>query len=527
MDQIKSIGRLMGKHGFWVGCVLIVCVSIAAWYMSRGKLDEDFESQQSAITTKINAVKSLSSKQAHPNTHSNEQMDALNDNVMQLVLNAWQKQFSHQENILVWPRELRSDFIAAVRPLKPIEAKVDFPTPPSQELKIDYKARYANYVANLLPRLANEIGAKWQTGRRATTTSGMSRAEQARLAAEEAKIIVEWTSKDQARLLANHFNWSKQRDGRPTTLQILYAQEDLWVLTALMKIIRATNGDIESRHEAVVKTVESVMIGRGAIGRSGKVTRLKSESTVGGMDMSTGMESSAAMGNEFDNAYDATGSGAATGATAATPASRDPGNGRYVDNDYQPLTAERLRTAFQSENAEDAFLVVAKRMPVRLNLVVDQRKLHRLLAECGNSALPVEVRQVRVNRKGATTNPGSYGMDMGAGMDMGSGMDMGGGDMGGGDEYTEDYGLDMEMGDESDSGLLSGDPYGSGGGDSYGTGQSVTRTAISSESTYDMPVEIYGIIYIYNPVDRQKLGIEELESADTGEPTEPAPTSAG
>ena len=27
-------------------------------------------------------------------------------------------------------------------------------------------------------------------------------------------------------------------------------------------------------------------------------------------------------------------------------------------------------------------------------------------------------------------------------------------------------------------------------------------------SSYDVDLEIYGIIYIYNPVDRKKLGIE-------------------
>ena len=46
-------------------------------------------------------------------------------------------------------------------------------------------------------------------------------------------------------------------------------------------------------------------------------------------------------------------------------------------------------------------------------------------------------------------------------------------------------------------GMMSGMGGGTGG-----------RAALNTESPYDAIVEIYGIIYIYNPVDPAKLGIE-------------------
>jgi hypothetical protein len=93
-------------------------------------------------------------KACAPNEHSNVQMDRLLDEALQKVIDAWQTQYSHQETILRWPRELGSDFVNAVRPLKPIELKVEFPTPQPQELKVDFRQRYANYVERLLPKLA-------------------------------------------------------------------------------------------------------------------------------------------------------------------------------------------------------------------------------------------------------------------------------------------------------------------------------------------------------------------------------------
>ena len=206
----------------------------------------------------------------------------------------------------------------------------------------------------------------------------------------------------------------------------------------------------------------------------------------------------------------------------------DPANYRYVDNEYHPLPAQRVREAMRAGTPEDAFLVVAKRMPIRLRLIVDQRKLHRLLAEFGNSALPVEIRQVRVNRAGSSGGGmmggyggGSYGSSYGGGYseEMGS---YGGGMgemMGAGSSGGYDYGSESETGYGMPTPQYgSEEGYGMGGmtyGGDYGstTGANIKdRKEVSSTTNYDVPVEVYGIIYIYNPVDEQKLGIEQPPS---------------
>jgi hypothetical protein len=304
MDQVKTILRALSKHMFWIGCGVIMVVSMFSWYAARSGLKAEFTENLGKIKTSFSSADTLKKKPAPPNEHSNVEMDRLLDDALQKVVQAWQKQYSHQEMILRWPPELLDDFITKVRPLKPIELKVEFPTPPHQELKVDFRQRYANYVERLLPKLAVLINSRWMPGRTITdmeqmgatpgtipgTVPGTTPAA-GQVAGPKPPLVI-WEGQDQARLFGVHFDWSKQPDSAPTTLQVLYAQEDLWVLTALMYILRNTNGEIESRHEAVVKTIESVMIGRSAVGRAGQVVMLAGPTPMSGGEgmYPTGME---------------------------------------------------------------------------------------------------------------------------------------------------------------------------------------------------------------------------------------------
>lgn len=558
MDQVKAFARAAMKHVFWIGCGLILAGSMTTWYMARDSLHKEFEKNQGDIKAKYTSVAGLQKKQDPPNEKSHQEMDKLVNNTLNLVLKAWEYQYSRQDTILRWPKDLREDFVTAVRPLKPIEAKVDFPTPAGQELKVDFRRRYAMYVGNLLPRLADVVGTTWQVGRTGGGMPGMPgmpgmtganpnlTPEERQKLAQQKPPIVFWDPQDQARLVGLHFDWSKQADSSPTTLQLLYAQEDLWVLTALMYIIRQTNDKAESRHEAVVKTIETILIGRHAPPRAGQVIRLGGGGMGGGMPgMDAGMPGGDMYGSAGAPGMDA-GSGSAMpaagmpagGAEAMTApggdagmpgmpgmpgmgaVSLDPAEGRYVDNQYQALKADTLRSALRAETTADAFLVVAKRMPVRMRLVVDERKLPRLLAQFGNAFLPVEVRQVRINRG---KDAGGGGFDM---------MNMGGGMMGGSPGMGAEYGMPgggmmgtmpgMDTTSGMDAGMGMGyTPPGMGGGGypspDYGMGMGMPgqeqnlkdRTTVASTSAHDVPVEIYGIIYIYNPVDEKKLGLEQ------------------
>lgn len=586
MDQLKTALQAVAKYSFWLICGVVVALSVAGWFLARSSLGKQLDANLGGITGKYQTVSTIQGKQNHPNDKTREGMQKLVAGLQQSVVNAWEAQYAHQSSILLWPAELGDDFVAAVRPLTPIEVKVPPPAPQTPELlKVDFRQRYANYVENLLPHLAEVIGAKWVAKAGTSGMPGMGMAPEMGMpemgvgpmgpmppggAAKpgvppEKPPVVLWSPTDQSQLLMNHFDWSGQPGQAPTTLQLLYAQEDLWVLRALVGIFRKANGDIESRHEAVVKTIESILIGRAAVGRAGQVMRLQTGSAgMPGMEgMGAGMygpggegpgpmgEGGAAPGmggpmppggeHMMPGAMPGTmpgtmgpgpmapgmeGPGGMPGGMPGGRAVGDPANYRYVGNDYLPLTADKVRTAAKSENPEDAFYAVAKRMPIRLRLLVDQRKLHRLLTECGNSLLPVEIRQVRINRKGGGGAGDSF-------MTPSMGMPSGG--------YGGEMGAAPEMGGMAGfGGPMAGAPGFGGpgyGGPGYGgpemgampgmnVGDMRGRVQVSSTSAYDLPVELYGIIYIYNPVDKTRLGLDQnAPVAATAAPG--APTTSG
>ena len=205
MDQVKAFARAAAKHVFWIGCGLILAGSMASWYLARQSLHKEFEKNQGDIKSKFTAVKGLQGKKDPPNQKSHQEMDKLVDNTLKLVLQAWQLQYSQQDAILRWPLDLKEDFVSAVRPLKPIEAKVDFPTPANQELMVDFRRRYAGYVGNLLPRLADVVGTTWQVSRNATGgmggmmggTSTLTPEEMQKLAQQKPPVVL-WDPQDQS-----------------------------------------------------------------------------------------------------------------------------------------------------------------------------------------------------------------------------------------------------------------------------------------------------------------------------------------
>ena len=64
---------------------------------------------------------------------------------------------------------------------------------------------------------------------------------------------------------------------------------------------------------------------------------------------------------------------------------------RYVDDKGQPLPASDPEYPYVKQPFAEF-----KMMPIRMSLVMDERRLPKLLVECGNSNMPIEVRRVRV-----------------------------------------------------------------------------------------------------------------------------------
>jgi len=197
------------------------------------------------------------------------------------------------------------------------------------------------------------------------------------------------------------------------------AQEDLWVYEALLRVVKNTNRGATKTYNAPIKRIDALQIGQEVpvvgkkAGASGKGTTKSGESK-----QSDSKESGLAAG-------------------------------RYVDNAGNPLQAGQ-----QHPFAE------FKIMPIRMQLLMDQRRIHRLLVECVNSNMPIEVRVLRLRP---------------------------------GEQQELDLAALAEKGAD-------------GGRPAKASATSEESTAEKQSVTHDLPIEVQGVIYIYNPPDEGKLG---------------------
>ena len=189
--------------------------------------------------------------------------------------------------------------------------------------------------------------------------------------------IVDWVDADQKNKSSS--NACQQRPGH---LDIMMAQEDLWVYETLLKVIRNTN-NVGPDQAALQKTGSTTKWP--ASSKSWRWTSARTPSSAGASARQPlfNLPSEAAHGRR------ATAGRAvpAVSRTAARPRFRVVLRlaGRYVDDKGKPLA-----DAHQQPYNE------FRMMPINLKVVIEQREIPRLLAECANSAMRIDVRRVRI-----------------------------------------------------------------------------------------------------------------------------------
>ena len=455
MDQLKEFWGLFRRQHFWFLAPVILILAVVGWVMASGQVTDSVKSQISTIGGHFSKARQVTSVNTHDGGHPNETwaagMEQLIANRRQKVEEAWQTKWQRQQKILTWPDDAfgpNTDAKQKAEKLRPIE-KVDINT--DDVFTLYELGQYKRFAREQLPRLAEKIGSVWNPSRRAGSgrrgNEGNFNNED-----EEQTQIVLWNPQNQAEIDAN-FDWG---DAVPSTLEVLYAQEDIWVLNAIVDIIKTVNGDARTRATASIKEIVSLRYGKDVQKQTFRITPPKplrgGDPTGGddddddvGMDYDTGEP-------ETDNSLDFNEGGDNQG----EPTKVHPAIGRYVDADYQPINdQEALLTS----------VAVAKRIPVRLRVIMDQRHINQLLVACANSELTCEVQQLRINpREGVSASR------------------FGGGGGGGFASHSGSFG--NQRGYEG------------------GLGGSRSAQTLENIATFDRVVEIYGIIYIFNPVSK-------------------------
>jgi uncharacterized membrane protein YgcG len=485
MDKIRNFFRVVYQQRFWLLCGIAPIVAAVCWKLASGALQAEFAANQSKITGKFGDMQKISQTTPHGNDDVNAGELAQAKIVKGNVLKLWQQLYDWQrDSVLKWPETLGEAF------LKNIENK-QFGDP---GINPDLRNIYWNYIKKRFPKLVAIVdarkmaeadltsggggrgefgGGRFESGGRGEMPGMMGTALE-----EEEDFIVEWPSQGELRM---KLDFPRQ----PSPLQIWVTQEDLWVYETLLHVIANTNRAKGATRpdNAAVRVIFSLQVGReAAIASMTKGQILMPPSADGGF---AGGE--AGMGMEGDPMMMSRGEGMGMGMAAdGTEVSLDTMllSMRYIDEEGKAVDG----------TVDSASAGQFRKLPVRMQLMMDQRWLPVLLVECANATLPIEVRRVSLNA--SKSGVGFEGAMAGAAASMGMGM---GGSRG---EFAG-YGGGMTGGRGE---------FGSGGG---GAGFQMPTGPGTSELA---EVEVQGFVYIYNPPNLTELTLP-------GEEAEPAPES--
>ena len=272
-------------------------------------------------------------------------------------------------------------------------------------------------------------------------------------------------------------------------------QQDLWVLEAMFNVIRELNGDSNAIDTSAIKQIDHIGIGREGTAQLGELhpvdRRLapkadEDPAAVGSSGAGVaGQRGSGQSDSQYElvfsedeiledpeGGYNRSGSTESSDGTEA--AGLPPFHNMYVDTKFEPIASEEVLKVVEGSELPESHLelIIAKRLPVRIGLRMDERKISDFMAACINSPFSFEIQQVRINRH----SPG------------GEVIALGGGPVTAASKNNEDRGKSFDE---------------------------VSR--VETRTNYDVNVEFFGIIKIYNPVRadliRKAAGLEEAEGA--------------
>jgi hypothetical protein len=490
--------------------------------MATASVASDVKSKAAKIEDTFKKVQTIAGTTNHPNQTYLEGLKQEEAKLKEKVLAAWKTLYDQQQEKNPWPDVLGDQFLAMIRDLKP-----------SDEIPYNFRGRYQNFIQEYLPKLKKEVD--WRHPKEGAEAVAAAAGGEKQI---EMEGIVDWDAGDIKKLEAK-FEWKET----PSDLRIKLAQEDLWVMLSLLRIIKNTNENVTEHSKAAIKHIDALDIGANAVvawkAAEGQVFSgggTASAAAAGGAPATAGAPSTSGTPVATGGGAAATSSEAAEAEKLALLANR------YVDDKGNPLSGD-------AKSPYSEF----KMMPICMRLYIDQRKLAKLLVECANSAMPIEVRRVRIHPgKGLIVDLGGGSATAagggGGGMAMGGGAPPGYGPPGGAPGFGPPPGYGPPGGMPGYGGMRGGAPpgYGPGGRGGMGGGMGgmpmggggttvgggLAGATAWEKGAMDIPVEIQGIICIYNPPDKDKLATGaagETTPADaTATPTAPssAPTTA-
>jgi len=507
------------KHRFWIACGLIAITAFVTWYMAKSSLDSEREKRLALIKGAQSSIQQVLSTTAivpegadvkvHPNTSTVAGMEAEIANGAEANLEAWRMRYEAQSQHLDWPEVISSlirNKLSRIRQPEIISREY---------LTGEQRDTFREQIRQVMPELVKKIKANWnfadtpaepvnERGDRSQGTPEVSKME-----ASGEPEVVRWESKNQqvwqAKLSEFQGKYGNDDPGnRPTTQQILALQQDLWILEAVFEVIAEVNGDASANDLAPVKKIDHVLVGRetGSWNSVGKVlgademakapktsnVRERLRENLGEQGLS-GVNRRGITPREEQGPVSSSSSSSAKSQSSFDPSeSKSPFHGRYVDWNFERVNESRLLEALNAEQglSADPYLHVARRLPVRIALIMDERKIEHFLAAAANSPFVFEIQRIRINKHLPNEGMEEVGTTRSRGDDDGGpAANQPSRLAGGGANAT--FGGDGRQGRGSDS-----------GGDDL-------PESVEQRTNFDVKVEFFGVVKLYNPINEDVL----------------------
>ena len=516
MEKLAPAIAWIKENGFWLANGLLLLLMIGIWYMQTGSLKEQQSKNEKTITSNFGDAKRIRSQKPeditdtgialHPNRTTKEGMQAELERVVDSIIDAWDLRVKTQGGLLVFPELGTPRFDEIFGRYNPPER---FPVKYTDNEIEGLLSLYNSKIQNHMIKLCGKDGVRtnWrkdpenyeQTDEEETrsTSAGRDEAPVFKVTAEDAaRFAVIWSDVNQ-RLWFEKLTVFRDRDDHnnssidPTPLQCYMLQQDLWVLEAMFNVIKELNGDSSSTDTSAIKQIAHIGIGREGAGQLGELhpvdsrlaLKVEDDAGQGGTTGSSGSSGGVGGSGKGDSQYemifseeevdgDPEGQGVnGRGDEEPTETGLPPFHNMYVDTKFEPIASEEVLKVVEGTELPESHLelIIAKRLPVRIGLRMDERKISDFMAACINSPFSFEIQQVRINRH----NPGGEVIKLGG-----------------------------------------GDPVrtsGKRGDDRANSFDDVLP--VETRTNYDVNVEFFGIIKIYNPVRadliRKAAGIED------------------
>ncbi len=514
MDQVQKVLQEIKKHHFWILSGVAVIAAVSCWWIGTSKGRELFEQNRQARERPFAAVSAVhASWRDAPNQRYLDELQQMSETLANEVLEAWRLRYEEQKPLfdqILGGQEVREAFEqfpmlppkkADGTPMTPAEYFNSLP-PEKQRRLYEFQLRYFQDFRGEWQRLFDLIDLRRPesnpavappvvapgatppgTPRQPPVVAGNSGVTPDTQGATPARWVglVSWPTR--ARVTTDYFAWTKE----PNAFQVRYAVEYYVVMHALLETIAKTNEGARYHMEANIKQLKAVEIGPFCPHK--EVYRPPQAATpASGSEASGNTEEGSpppAVPVPVTGTGGLQGQGGSGGPAARRPSGVQPEDplqlfaGRYVKLDGGPV--------MQPEEMPFAEFRI---MPVRLVLVMDYRRVPKLLVNTINNPFPLEVQQVNMRllsgapqaaparQPGTSTQP----------------------------QYSEDGSVvepPMEFAPRGTPMTSTTDRDATGSGGELVLGP------------YDAEVEVRGVVYIFNPPDRDKLGTAGTRITET------------